>query len=99
MLPEERYGEEIDVAVRSGQTLADDGKRLPGDGRYAVVYRRYSRGEVRRGDRRRGSLLLDPGGLLPNAIYIYIYTQTQLFRIPILERFWRGSGEDSGDQK
>ena len=97
MLPEERYGEEIDVASRPGWTLADDGKRLPGDGRYAVVYRRYSRGEVRRGDRRRGSLLLDPGGLLPNAIYIY--TQTQLFRISILERFWRSSGEDSGDQK
>jgi len=26
-------------------------------------------------------------------IYIYIYTQTQLFRTSILKRFWRGSGE------
>ena len=31
--------------------------------------------------------------LLQNAIYIYIYMQTQLFRTSILERFWRGSGE------
>ena len=37
--------------------------------------------------------------LLAFHIYIYIYTQTQLFRISILERFWRGSGEDPGDQK
>ena len=32
-------------------------------------------------------------------IYIYIYTQTQLFGIRNLEGFWRGFGEDPGDQK
>ena len=56
-----------------------------------LMKRSASRGEVRRGDTRRESLLSDPGGLLPN--HIYIYTKTQLFRISILERFWRGLGE------
>ena len=51
---------------------AVDGKRPLGDGRYAYETKCFQR-RVKRGDRRRGSLWFDPGGLLPNAIYIYIY--------------------------
>ena len=48
---------------------------------------------MQRGDGSRVLTRFMAGGLLPNAIYIYIYTQTQLFEVSILERFWRGSGE------
>ena len=35
LFPEEGFGEEIHVGIASGTSLADDGKRLLGDGRYA----------------------------------------------------------------
>ena len=122
--------------------MADDGKRLPGDGRFVLNAKANFRGEVQerrwqsdfdpiRGWRMTGSALqaMDVIFMVREAvpeeefeeeihvvirhyttladcsqiIYIYIYTQTQLFRISILERFWRGSGEvlerDLGDQK
>ena len=50
-----------------------------------------------------GSRLARPGGLLQIYIYIYIHTKTQLFRISILDLFWRGFGEvlkrDFGEEK
>ena len=33
-IPEERSGEEIHVVIRPDKRLADDGKRLLGDGRF-----------------------------------------------------------------
>ena len=57
-----------------------------------------SRGEVRRGDTCRECVWQDPGGLLPNHIYIYIRKLNFLGSL-----FWRGFGEvlerDLGDQK
>ena len=83
---------------------ADDGKRLPGDGRFISPRKLSSEVECRGGD---GSQVLtrpEAGGLLQNAIYIYIYIRKLNFLRSrfgevfgevlerFLERFWRGLG-------
>ena len=85
-VPEERYGEEIHVAVRSDRTLADDGKRLSGDGRYTNVAKRFQR----RGPERRYMSRLRPSGPWRIARKSYIYIRKLNF---LGSLFWRGFGE------
>ena len=62
----------------------------------------YLQRRVQRGDGSRILTLFEAGGLLQNAIYIYIYiyTQNSIFGGSVLERFldrfWRGFGIDFG---
>ena len=73
-IPEERFGEEIHVGVATDQRLADDGKRLSGDGRYANVAKRFQR----RGPGRRYMSLFrpaEPWRIAPKS-YIYIYANS-----------------------
>ena len=81
---------------------ADDGKRLLGDGRYTNASEAFPEEEFEEEIHvaiATGSTLADCSQI----IHIYIYTESQLLRISILERFWRGFGEvlerDFGEQK
>ena len=87
--------------ILSDGRLADDGKRLLGEGRYAVenLIPEERSGEEIHVASARDFRLADCSQML----YIYIYTQTQLFQVSIWRGFWRGFGEvserDFGEQK
>ena len=94
--PEERSGEEIHVAVAPDTRLADDGKRLPGDGRCSLV-RQFKQRKVKEGDNTQGFCPIRGWRIAP-ICYIYIRKLNFLGSLfwtyfgEVLERFWRGSG-------